>query len=124
MGARARFARHWTRRGPSGSWPTTAGESSGYLIGRDVAGSGEVLNLAVVPEQRRSGIASTLLREGLKTLGERGAEEVFLEVRASNSPANELYVRRGSGWWACDRDYYRNPREDALVLRLGFTGLA
>ena len=83
-----------------------------------------MLNLAVDPGQRRSGIASTLLREGLKTLGERGAEEVFLEVRASNSPAIELYRASGFRPVGVRSDYYRNPREDALVLRLGFTGLA
>jgi len=100
------------------------GRIAGYLIGRDVAGSGEVLNLAVDPAQRRSGVASALLREGLRTLGERGAEEVFLEVRASNAAAIELY--RGSGFRPVGvrSDYYRNPREDALVLRLGFVGLA
>jgi ribosomal-protein-alanine N-acetyltransferase len=38
------------------------GRIVGYLIGRDVAGSGEVLNVAVDPGQRRSGIATTLLR--------------------------------------------------------------
>jgi hypothetical protein len=62
--------------------------------------------------------------EGLKTLGERGAEEVFLEVRASNSPAIELYRASGFRPVGVRSDYYRNPREDALVLRLGFTGLA
>jgi len=100
------------------------GRIVGYLIGRDVAATGEALHLSVDPGQRRWRIASTLLREGLKTLGERGAEEVFLEVRASNSPAIELYRSSGCRPVCVRSEYYRKPREEALVLRLGFTGLA
>jgi [ribosomal protein S18]-alanine N-acetyltransferase len=102
----------------------TESQVEGYLIGRDVAGSGEVLNLAVDPSRRRAGIARALLKEGLRTLGERGAEEVFLEVRASNSPAIELYRASGFRPVGIRADYYRNPREDAMVLRLGLKGLA
>ncbi len=102
----------------------TEAHVEGYLIGRDVAGSGEVLNLAVDPSRRRAGIARALLKEGLRTLGERGAEEVFLEVRASNSPAIELYRAAGFRPVGIRADYYRNPREDAMVLRLGLSRLA
>ena len=91
----------------------------GYLVGRDVAGSGEILNLAVAPEHRRAGLARALLAEGLKLLSSRGAEEVFLEVRSSNTAALELYRAAGFRPVGMRADYYRNPREDALVLRLG-----
>jgi ribosomal-protein-alanine N-acetyltransferase len=96
----------------------------GYLVGRDVAGSGEILNLAVAPGHRRAGLARALLVDGLALLGARGAEEVFLEVRSSNQAALDLY--RGAGFRAVGvrADYYRNPREDALVLRLGLGSLA
>lgn len=97
---------------------------AGYLVGRDVAGSGEILNLAVAPGHRRSGLARALLREGLQVLGMRGAEEVFLEVRSSNAAAIELYRAAGFRPVGVRADYYRNPREDALVLRLGMGHLA
>ena len=42
--------------------------AAGYLIGRDVAGTGEVLNLAVAPEFRRRGIGGALLQAGLAAL--------------------------------------------------------
>ena len=58
-----------------------AGEVIGYLVGRDVAGTGEVLNLATAPARRRQGIARELLDAGLEELGGRGATEEFLEVR-------------------------------------------
>jgi ribosomal-protein-alanine N-acetyltransferase len=95
------------RRGPAG-----------YLIGREVEGSGEILNLAVAPELRRRGVGGALLEEGLDGFRRRGATEVFLEVRESNTSAQALYLARGFRPVGQRAAYYRNPREDALVLRL------
>lgn len=91
---------------------------AGYLIGREVAGSGEVLNLAVAPEFRRRGIGGALLEAGLAALRRRKVEEVFLEVRESNISAQALYVGHGFRPVGQRAAYYRNPREDALVLKL------
>ena len=83
-----------------------------------------VLNLAVAPEFRRRGIGGALLDAGLSALQRRRVEEVFLEVRESNHSAQALYLAYGFRAVGQRAAYYRNPREDALVLRLGFTGLA
>jgi [ribosomal protein S18]-alanine N-acetyltransferase len=91
---------------------------AGYLIGREVAGTGEVLNLAVAPEFRRRGIGGALLEAGLAALRRRQVDEVFLEVRESNIEAQALYVGHGFRPVGQRAAYYRNPREDALVLRL------
>jgi ribosomal-protein-alanine N-acetyltransferase len=80
-----------------------------------------VLNLAVAPELRRQGIGRMLLRAGLAAFAARGAEEVFLEVRQSNAAAQQLYQELGFQAVGLRRGYYRNPRESALVLRLGLT---
>lgn len=89
----------------------------GYLIAREVAGTGEILNLAVDPPHRRRGIARALLEAGLVVLARRNADEIFLEVRVSNEAAQSLY--RGAGFLPVGRRraYYRSPVEDALVLR-------
>ena len=91
----------------------------GYLIGREAAGTGEILNLAVDPPYRRQGLARSLLRHGLLALERRGADEVFLEVRTSNRSARALYEEEGFEPVGTRAAYYRNPVEDALVLRLG-----
>ncbi len=91
---------------------------AGYLIGREAAGSGEILNLAVAPEFRRRGIGGELLEAGLEAFQRRRAHEVFLEVRESNRSAQALYLARGFRPVGQRASYYRNPREDALVLRL------
>jgi [ribosomal protein S18]-alanine N-acetyltransferase len=92
-------------------------EIVGYLIAREAAGTGEILNLAVDPPHRRSGIAHALLDAGLRMLRHRHVEEVFLEVRQSNVAAQALY--RSADFQPVGRRpaYYRNPVEDALVLR-------
>ncbi len=91
----------------------------GYLIAREAGGSGEILNLAVDPPRRRAGIARALLDAGLAALRRRGAEEIFLEVRESNLAAQALYLGAGFRPVGQRAGYYRNPMEDALVLRLG-----
>ncbi len=91
---------------------------AGYLIAREVARTGEVLNLAVAPEFRRRGIGGALLEAGIATLRRRRADEVLLEVRESNVSAQALYLGYGFRPVGQRAAYYRNPREDALVLRL------
>ena len=91
---------------------------AGYLIGREVAGTGEVLNLAVAPDVRRQGLARALLRAALSYFRKRRVEEVFLEVRESNQSAQALYLSSGFRPVGQRAGYYRNPKEDALVLWL------
>jgi ribosomal-protein-alanine N-acetyltransferase len=78
---------------------------------------GEILNLAVLPKSRRKGIARCLLEEALGSIAAAGVLEVYLEVRQSNDPALSLYQAHGFRPVGLRPDYYRDPREDALVLR-------
>lgn len=93
------------------------GEIVGYGLARAVAGSAEILNLAVAPEHRRTGVAHRLLRALLTQLVHRKATEVYLEVRESNEAALGLYGRYRFEPVGRRADYYRLPQEDALVLR-------
>jgi ribosomal-protein-alanine N-acetyltransferase len=96
----------------------TGSRVAGYLIGREVAGTGEILNLAVTPDFRRRGVGRGLLRAGLSHFRRRGVDEVFLEVRESNQSAQALYLSSGFRPVGQRTAYYRNPKEDALVLWL------
>jgi ribosomal-protein-alanine N-acetyltransferase len=84
-------------------------------------GEAQVLNLSVVPDQRRAGLGRTLLRRFLVAARERGAEQCFLEVRTSNVNALALYASEGFQPVGRRDGYYPAtatlPREDALVLR-------
>ena len=73
-------------------------------------------NLAVLPEERRAGIASALLGRALHEGARMGAFRATLEVRRSNDPARQLYERFGFRVAGVRRGYYSEPVEDALVL--------
>jgi len=94
----------------------------GYVIAAAVADEAEVLNLAVAPQSRRRGVGGRLLDAGLGMIREQGAREVFLEVRESNAAAIALYKSRGFADLSRRARYYRNPVEDALVLRHAIEG--
>jgi ribosomal-protein-alanine N-acetyltransferase len=97
---------------------TEADQPMAYFLAREILGTAEVLNLAVVPEFRGRGLGAELLDAGLAAVRARGGSEVFLEVRASNAVAQALYASRGFRTEGRRRGYYRRPDEDALVLRL------
>ncbi len=86
-----------------------------------VADEAHLMNVAVRPDQQRTGVASLLCRGLLLEAQRRGTTAVTLEVRVSNQPARELYRRLGFGPVGSRKNYYTNPdgsSEDALVLWL------
>ena len=95
-----------------------------FLCLQTVADEAHVHDLAVEPGRRRRGLGRRLLRLGLDLAWRRGAETAFLEVRRSNEAALALYTAEGFEALAVRRDYYANPREDALVLRREAPGRA
>ncbi len=95
----------------------------GYVVARISGEEGEILNLAVLPTDRRKGIGRRLLDTVLEALAQSGTREVYLEVRESNAAAIDLYTRAGFRPVGQRPDYYRNPPEHALVLRAALTGL-
>lgn len=79
--------------------------------------SADIINVAVAPEYKRQGVGHRLIRDLILHLKERNVENVFLEVRVSNLPAQKLY--RSMGFISLSRRerYYVNG-EDALVMNL------
>lgn len=87
---------------------------AGFLVTREVApGESEILNMAVDPAERRTGIARTLLTDALA----RVKGKWFLEVRASNAAAIRLYESVGFTRAGERKKYYYEPAEDAIVMR-------
>ena len=73
-------------------------------------------SLAVDEPWRRHGVATILLAAVIRDAVESGAKGATLEVRQSNIAARALYEGLGFRVEGVRRDYYQNPREDALVL--------
>ena len=95
-----------------------AGSVLGVLCGRIVIDEAEILKLAVAERKRRRGIGSKLLDAALDYCRNHGARSCFLEIRASNAAAAELYGKRGFIKTGRRKNYYDNPAEDALLMRL------
>jgi ribosomal-protein-alanine N-acetyltransferase len=89
----------------------------GYVGSQTVMGETDMMNVAVHPDYRRRGIAKGLIEALIQSLKERDSRCLTLEVRVSNEPAIALYTDFGFAEAGRRRNYYRNPKEDALILR-------
>jgi ribosomal-protein-alanine N-acetyltransferase len=89
----------------------------GYVGSQTVLGEGDMMNLAVSPKCRRMGVGEGLVNALVAVLNEKGATRLALEVRASNEPAIALYTKLGFVVAGRRPNYYRNPKEDALIMR-------
>src|SRR5713101_324320 len=98
------------------------GEVIAVLQWRHLGVEAEILGVAVPTRHRRKGYARFLLKNLLHLAQEHSTREVFLEVRESNVAALALYREFGFEATARRPNYYRDPIEAALVLRLKITG--
>jgi [ribosomal protein S18]-alanine N-acetyltransferase len=94
----------------------TPGAVTGFAAFHRVIDEAELRNLAVDPAHWRRGIGRQLLAEGIRVMRKAGARRIFLEVRASNHAARELYTSLGFTTSAIRKGYYRDPEEDAVVM--------
>ncbi len=99
----------------SGWVAVTGPQVLGFVVSRQTLEEAEILNLAVRPEARRRGLGSQLLLRALQEARRAGVRRVSLEVRTSNRAAIHFYEHHGFQRLGRRRDYYSNPREDALL---------
>ena len=93
----------------------------GYVGSQTCQDETDMMNIAVSPASRRQGIARALIEALVSALRQRGSKQLTLEVRASNGPARQLYESLGFLQVGLRKNYYRNPKEDALILRKEWT---
>jgi len=93
------------------------GRVLGYVGSQTVLGETDMMNVAVAHDARRQGIAQKLIEALAEQLKVQGSHCLTLEVRASNAPAIGLYRKLGFIQVGRRPGYYRNPKEDALILR-------
>lgn len=95
----------------------------GYIVCWIVADELHILDLATEPGCRRKGIARQLVLASLRHGYERSVLRTFLEVRASNNAALNLYEGLGFVRSSVRKEYYDLPIEDAVVMSLEREGL-
>lgn len=81
----------------------------------------ELESMAVLPDVRRQGVGTGLLKGIVGWAADHGACRIVLEVRAGNTAALRLYERCGLRVEGCRPRYYRDPEEDALLLAMPVT---
>lgn len=107
---------------PLSSWFVAADDEDvlGYVGSQSVLDGADMMNIAVSHHARRQGVAVALINALIGELKTRGVKFLMLEVRQSNAPAISLYKKLGFSQVGVRRNYYRNPKENALILRKEF----
>ena len=90
---------------------------AGYVGSQTVMNETDMMNIAVDQRYRRQGIARLLVEALVEQLKKAESRCLTLEVRISNAPAIALYEKLGFEQVGKRPNYYRNPKEDALILR-------
>lgn len=91
----------------------------GYAGLHVVLDEGYIDNVAVEEAARRHGVASALL-DVFCRFGQANLAFLTLEVRASNAAAIALYQKHGFAQVGLRKNYYTNPREDAIIMTREF----
>lgn len=81
-----------------------------------VIDSAQITNVAVTKKARGQGIGEGLMREAMRVAKEQKAEMMSLEVRVSNTVAQNLYRKLGFQEGGIRKGYYTDNHEDALVM--------
>ena len=97
------------------------GELLGYLLALPGFEEMHLLNLTVAPAEQGRGHARCMLEWLVAACGQRGARQLWLEVREGNARARRVYERFGFAHIGTRKGYYPAPnslREDAVVMGL------
>jgi ribosomal-protein-alanine N-acetyltransferase len=91
-------------------------ELAGYIGFMIVDDEAHMTTLATAPAYQRTGVATTMIVDGVRTLRAGGVRHLSLEVAANNEPAQSLYRRFGFAPVAVRKKYYPITGQDALVM--------
>jgi len=97
-------------------------ELDGKIVGMIVAwllvDEAHIATIATHPDHRRQGIARNLLTYALRYMSKEGAVSSLLEVRESNTAAQEMYRKFGYEAVGRRKRYYKDTNEDAILMTL------
>lgn len=92
----------------------------GYVGISCILDEGYITNIAVFPEFRQKGVGTALLNRVFSLASDIGLSFVSLEVRVSNQNAISLYEKLGFKTEGKRKNFYDNPKEDALIMTKRF----
>lgn len=92
------------------------GKIIGYINTTYVLDEMNLNRICVLPQYRRMGAAGKLMQGMFAHARQNGLVQIFLEVRVSNLPAQQLYKRFGFTVVGERKGFYQNPPENGLVM--------
>jgi len=107
-----RLLRRWVKEG---FIVAEDGGIVGYAIAETQGTRGHIISIAVSPKSRRSGVGAALLQELLRRMGPN-VESLFLEVRAGNRAAIQMYEKFSFRKTGDVRSRYYPDGEDAIIM--------
>gem|GEM_PF-1244597 len=111
----------WQERGDTlDVWYSHDGRLAAYYLGQDVLDEVHIMQIAVAPEFRLSGLGRRLMQYEIERKRAAGMASMHLEVRASNRAAQKLYTSLGFETVGRRNAYYaafdNHPAEDAILM--------
>jgi len=98
---------------------------SGAVIGDagmwHVVNEGHITNIAVDFNHRNRGVGGAILNRLTEIAAEREMIGLTLEVGMGNAPAQRLYAKYGFKPEGIRKNYYRDTKEDAIIMWKYFT---
>ncbi len=91
-------------------------EMAGYIGFMIVDDEAHMTTIATAPDYQRTGVATTMIVDGIRSLRAQGVKQVSLEVAANNERAQALYRRFGFAPVAVRKNYYPVTGQDAIVM--------
>lgn len=96
------------------------GKVVGYVGVSVILDEGYITNIATLPEYRGQGIATSLLTRLDSVAKLEGLSFISLEVRKTNQKAILLYEKFGYKTEGVRKNFYDDPKEDALIMTKRF----
>ncbi len=95
----------------------------GYAIVQCIADEATLTDITVSSSQRGKGLGKALVQHLISHCENTGVEKLWLEVRASNTPAKALYASLGFEQISTRKDYYATELgwEDAVIMGLSLS---
>ncbi|OUP48741.1 ribosomal protein S18-alanine N-acetyltransferase [Lachnoclostridium sp. An181] len=94
------------------------GNMAGYCIAYQILDEAEIARIAVDKDRRRNGIGGLLLEQLKKISKNQGGKRILLDVREGNFAARAFYEKEGFQIDGTRKGFYRNPKEDAVLMSL------
>lgn len=100
-------------------------ETVGFIVGRLVISGTteiemdiEIYNIAIIEGEQNKGLGQRLFDAFIAKCRTLKVTNIWLEVRASNQKAIRFYAQNGFGQVQSRNNFYENPREHALLMKL------